>query len=42
MPVLNRDGEPGPHDFLRFVETNEFSDDWQSLDLDVEYDLWDL
>jgi hypothetical protein len=29
-------------DFLRFVETNEFVSQWQSLGLDNEIDLWDL
>jgi len=31
-----------PEDFLHFVETDEFSDDWRALGLDVEHDLWTL
>jgi hypothetical protein len=31
-----------PEDFLHFVETDEFGDDWEELGLDVEYDLWSL
>ena len=31
-----------PEDFLRFVELDEFQDDWKGLGLDVEHDLWDL
>lgn len=31
-----------PEDFLRFVETDEFRDDWEKLGFDVENDLWDL
>jgi hypothetical protein len=29
-----------PVDFLHFVETDEFADDWKQLGLDVEDDLW--
>ncbi len=29
-------------DFLHFVETDEFRDDWEELGLDVEWDLWAL
>jgi hypothetical protein len=31
-----------PEEFLRFVETDEFVQQWQSLGFDVEKDLWDL
>jgi hypothetical protein len=31
-----------PEDFLHFVETDEFGDDWQALGLGVENDLWAL
>lgn len=31
-----------PEDFLRFVETDEFRDDWEKLGFDIENDLWDL
>jgi len=29
-----------PEDFLHFVELDEFRDDWESLGLNVEQDLW--
>lgn len=31
-----------PEDFLHFVETDEFSEDWEGLGLNVEWDLWAL
>lgn len=31
-----------PEDFLHFVELDQFTDDWESLGLDVESDLWKL
>jgi len=31
-----------PEDFLHFVELDEFIDDWTSLGLDIESDLWEL
>jgi hypothetical protein len=31
-----------PEDLLHFVELDEFRDDWESLGLDVESDLWAL
>jgi hypothetical protein len=37
------DHDPGVrHDFLHFVELEEFSDDWDRLGLSIESDLWDL
>jgi len=34
--------ELSPEDFLRFVELDEFADDWKKLGLNVEADLWAL
>lgn len=34
--------ELSPVDFLHFVETDEFCDDWKKLGLNVEDDLWYL
>ncbi len=34
--------EIGPEDFLRFVQLDEFADDWKSLGFDIEQDLWAL
>jgi hypothetical protein len=31
-----------PQDFIHFVETDQFSDDWNDLGLDIETDLWVL
>ena len=31
-----------PEEFLRFVELDEFADDWASIGLDREIALWDL
>ncbi len=31
-----------PEDFLHFVETDEFVNDWEGLGFDVEHDLWAL
>ena len=31
-----------PEDFLRFVETDDFVAQWESLGLDNDTDLWDL
>lgn len=31
-----------PEDYLHFVQLDEFADDWKSLGLDIEQDLWDL
>lgn len=31
-----------PEDFLHFVQLDEFADDWESLGLDIEKDLWAL
>ena len=33
---------PSPQDFLEFVELDEFIDDWKSLGLDEDSDLWAL
>jgi hypothetical protein len=34
--------ELAPEEFLHFVETDEFGDDWKRLGLSVETDLWAL
>jgi hypothetical protein len=36
IPPLNRD------DFLRFVELDEFVQDWKDLGLDFDDDMWSL
>jgi hypothetical protein len=40
--VSNSARDLGPSDFLHFVETDEFRDDWEQLGLNVERDLWEL
>ncbi|MBL9123799.1 MAG: hypothetical protein JNG90_09215 [Planctomycetaceae bacterium] len=42
---MPRSPSPDPAEyrrFVRFVELDEFGDDWQELGLDLEHDLWDL
>jgi len=40
--LTHRTREFSPEDLLHFVELDEFRDDWESLGLDVEGDLWAL
>lgn len=40
--LVYRPDEVSPEDFLHFVETDEFGNDWSRLGLDVEEDLWAL
>jgi hypothetical protein len=40
--LIYRRHEIAPEDFLHFVETDEFGQDWKDLGLDVEIDLWAL
>ena len=42
---MPRSPSPDPAEyrrFVRFVELDEFGDDWQGLGLDLEHNLWDL
>jgi len=41
--MIAKQGEPlKPEELLHFIETDEFVQQWESLGLDEESDLWDL
>lgn len=42
LGLIYQPREISPEDFLHFVETDEFVDDWRQLGLNVEADLWAL
>jgi hypothetical protein len=40
--LTNPPHQLSPLDFIHFVETDQFADDWSDLGLDAETDLWAL